>query len=49
MNNVQKYVVSRTLTKVDWNNSALVEGELADSVRELLRQWGHHQLYRPAS
>jgi dihydrofolate reductase len=35
MNNVKKYVVSRTLTKVDWNNSTLLEGELADSVREL--------------
>ena len=40
MNNVQKYVVSRTLTKVDWNNSALVEGELADSVRELKESAG---------
>jgi dihydrofolate reductase len=35
MNNMKKYVVSRTLTKVDWNNSTLLEGELADSVREL--------------
>jgi dihydrofolate reductase len=35
MNNVKKYVVSRTLTNVDWNNSTLLEGELADSVREL--------------
>ena len=40
MNNVQKYVVSRTLTKVDWNNSALLEGELADSVRELKESAG---------
>jgi dihydrofolate reductase len=35
MNNVKKYVVSRTLTKVDWNNSTLLEGDVADSVREL--------------
>ena len=35
MNNVKKYVVSRTLRKVDWNNSTLLEGEVADSVREL--------------
>jgi hypothetical protein len=35
MNNVKKYVVSRTLTKVESNNSTLLEGELAHSVREL--------------
>ena len=35
MNNVKKYVVSRTLTKADWNNSTLLKGDVADSVREL--------------
>jgi dihydrofolate reductase len=35
MNSVTKYMASRTLTKVDWNNSTLLEGELGDSVREL--------------
>jgi dihydrofolate reductase len=35
MNIVTKYMVTRTLTKVDWNNSTLLEGELADSVRDL--------------
>jgi dihydrofolate reductase len=40
MNNVKKYVVSRTLTKVGWNNSTLLEGELADSVRELKESAG---------
>jgi len=35
MNTVTKYMVSRTLTKVDWNNSTLLEGELAVSVPEL--------------
>jgi len=35
MNTVTKYMVSRILTKVDWNNSTLLEGQLGDSVREL--------------
>ena len=35
MNNVKKYVVSRTLSQVDWNNSTLLEGDVADSVRQL--------------
>ena len=35
MNNIKKYVVSRTLTKVDWNNSTLLGGDVADSVRAL--------------
>jgi len=35
MNKVKKYVVSRTLSHVDWNNSTLLEGDVADSVREL--------------
>jgi dihydrofolate reductase len=35
MNNVKKYVVSRTLSQVDWNNSTLLKGDVADSVREL--------------
>ena len=35
MNNIKKYVVSSTLTKVDWNNSSLLERQVADSVREL--------------
>ena len=35
MNSVKKYAVSRTLSQVDWNNSTLLEGDVADSVREL--------------
>jgi dihydrofolate reductase len=35
MNGIRKYVVSSTLTSVDWNNSTLLEGEVADSVAAL--------------
>jgi dihydrofolate reductase len=36
---VKKYVVSRTLTRVDWN-AELVNGDLAQAVQELKRQPG---------
>ena len=32
LNSVPKYVASRTLHNVDWNNSTLLEGEVADAV-----------------
>ncbi|MFF7446726.1 MULTISPECIES: dihydrofolate reductase family protein [unclassified Streptomyces] len=35
MNGMHKYVASRTLTSVDWQNSTLLEGDLAAAVREL--------------
>ncbi|MET9258146.1 dihydrofolate reductase family protein [Streptomyces sp. NPDC003717] len=35
MNSMHKYVASRTLTSVDWQNSTLLEGDAADAVREL--------------
>lgn len=35
MNDTPKYVASTTLTEVDWQNSALLEGDLADAVDEL--------------
>ena len=32
LNNVKKYVVSRTLDKVDWNNSTLVKGDVVKEI-----------------
>ncbi|WP_420309274.1 dihydrofolate reductase family protein [Streptomyces sp. YS-B37] len=35
MNGMHKYVASRTLTSVEWQNSTLLEGDLVAAVREL--------------
>ena len=35
MNSMHKYVASRTLTSVEWQNSTLLEGDIVDAVREL--------------
>jgi dihydrofolate reductase len=35
MNETQKFVVSTSLDKVEWQNSTLVEGDLAEAVTEL--------------
>ncbi|MFC1438885.1 dihydrofolate reductase family protein [Streptacidiphilus sp. N1-10] len=35
MNSMHKYVASRTLTSVEWQNSTLLEGDVADAVRRL--------------
>lgn len=40
INNVLKYVVSTTLDSVDWNNSTLIKGSLAEAVDRLKRQPG---------
>ena len=40
MNDMPKYVASTTLTAVDWQNSTLLEGDLADAVNELKAQPG---------
>jgi dihydrofolate reductase len=40
LNSVPKYVVSTTLDKVEWNNSTLIKGNLADEVAKLKRQPG---------
>ncbi|MER5732021.1 dihydrofolate reductase family protein [Streptomyces sp. NPDC002138] len=35
MNSTRKYVASRTLTSVEWQNSTLLEGDVVDAVRTL--------------
>jgi dihydrofolate reductase len=40
LNTVPKYVASRTLQTVEWNNSTLLAGDIAAAVTELKRQPG---------
>jgi dihydrofolate reductase len=40
LNSMPKYVASRTLDKVEWNNSTLLQGDVAEAVAELKRQPG---------
>ncbi len=40
LNSVRKYVVSRTLDEVKWNNSTLVTGDVAQAVKNLKEQKG---------
>jgi dihydrofolate reductase len=41
INNVRKYIVSRTLEEpLGWNNSALIEGDVAEEVDKLKQQPG---------
>lgn len=40
MNNLPKIVFSRTLQKVEWNNSRLVKGAMAEEVSKLKQQPG---------
>ena len=40
-NNMPKFVVSKTLKKLDWNNSHLIKGDLATEVSKLKQQEGH--------
>jgi dihydrofolate reductase len=40
MNSMPKYVVSRTLTHADWNNSTVLNGDLATEVTALKAQDG---------
>jgi len=44
MNTITKYVVSSTLSKVDWPGSKLVKGDLAEEIRRLKREPGHDLL-----
>jgi len=39
-NSAQKYVASRTLKKLDWNNSELIKGETAQKIKILKEQDG---------
>jgi len=40
MNSLSKLVVSRTLSTVEWNNSRLLKGNLAEEISKLKRQPG---------
>ena len=40
LNSVPKYVVSTTLEKVEWNNSTLIKGNIAEEVAKLKQQPG---------
>jgi dihydrofolate reductase len=40
INNTPKYVVSTTLDKVEWKNSTLLKGDLAENIRRLKEQPG---------
>jgi dihydrofolate reductase len=40
LNNVPKYVASRTLQRVEWQNSSLIRGDVAVEVRKLKEQAG---------
>jgi dihydrofolate reductase len=39
MNGIHKYVVSGTLKQLDWNNSTLLEGDVAEGVAKLKQQY----------
>jgi dihydrofolate reductase len=46
MNDTPKHVVSTTLTEVDWRNSSLISGNVAEAVGALKRQpGGNIQIY----
>ena len=40
LNEMPKYVASRTLDSVEWNNSTLLEGDVAEAVADLKRERG---------
>ncbi|MEV0374378.1 dihydrofolate reductase family protein [Streptomyces sp. NPDC050636] len=40
LNDMPKYVASRTLDKVEWNNSHLLQGDIAEAVAELKQRSG---------
>lgn len=40
LNRIPKYVASRTLQSVEWNNSTLLTGDVAEQVADLKRQPG---------
>lgn len=40
LNSAKKYVVTKTLTKLDWNNSTVINGNIPEEVRKLKNQEG---------
>jgi dihydrofolate reductase len=40
LNNAKKYVVSKTLRKLDWKNSSLVTGDIPEEIKKLKKQDG---------
>ncbi|MGH3085778.1 MAG: dihydrofolate reductase family protein [Rubrobacteraceae bacterium] len=42
MNNTPKYVVSTTLDEVEWSNSTLVKGDVAEEIAKLKQQPGEN-------
>jgi dihydrofolate reductase len=40
LNNAKKYVVSRTLDKVDWKNSSLIKGDVVEEIEKLKEKDG---------
>jgi len=44
MNNIQKYVVSTTLDKAEWNNSAIISNNVVQEIKQLKQQGGQDLL-----
>ena len=40
LNNAKKYVASKTLTKLDWNNSKLIDGDVTKGIKRIKEQDG---------
>jgi dihydrofolate reductase len=40
INNAKKYVASKTLTRLDWNNSELIKGDVWNEIRKIKEQDG---------
>jgi dihydrofolate reductase len=40
LNNAKKYVASKTLTKLDWNNSELISGDVPEGIKRIKEQDG---------
>jgi len=40
LNNAKKYVASKTMTKLDWNNSELINGDVPERIKRIKEQDG---------
>jgi dihydrofolate reductase len=40
LNNAKKYVASKTLTKLDWSNSELINGDVSEGIKRIKEQDG---------